>query len=87
MNKQSAFSVVNRRVDPTRVGQRDLSPDLSKGLRPDGSPADNDRVEIGPTPLAFAEWEAAGLALPDLPAMRAWRHRRLVDRLHELDLG
>jgi hypothetical protein len=23
-------------------------------------------VEIGPTQLAFREWEAAGLALPDL---------------------
>ncbi|MEM0924095.1 MAG: dimethylsulfonioproprionate lyase DddP [Pseudomonadota bacterium] len=87
MNKQSAFSVINRRVDPTRVGQRDLNPDLRKGLRPDGSPADNDRVEIGPTPLAFAEWAEVGLELPDLPALRAWRHRRLVDHLHERDLG
>ena len=45
----------------------------------DGSPNDQDRVEIGPTALAFAEWAAAGLTLPDLPAMRAWRHRRLVE--------
>ncbi|MEM8698423.1 MAG: dimethylsulfonioproprionate lyase DddP [Pseudomonadota bacterium] len=60
---------------------------MRKGLRPDGSPADNDRVEIGPTPLAFAEWAEAGLELPDLPALRAWRHRRLVDHLHERDLG
>ncbi|MEM7506375.1 MAG: dimethylsulfonioproprionate lyase DddP [Pseudomonadota bacterium] len=85
MNKQSAFSVVNRRVDPTRVEQRDLNPDLSKGLRPDGSPADNDRVELGPTPLAFAEWAEVGLDLPDLPAMRGYRHRRLIDRLAERD--
>jgi Xaa-Pro dipeptidase len=39
----------------------------------DGTPNDNDRVEIGPTQTAFREWEAAGLALPDLGAMR--RHR------------
>ena len=37
----------------------------------DGTPNDNDRVEIGPTQLAFREWEAAGLVLPDLAAMRA----------------
>lgn len=45
----------------------------------DGTPNDNDRVEIGPTQLAFAEWAAAGLALPDLGRMREYRWRRLVD--------
>ncbi|MBI1172246.1 M24 family metallopeptidase [bacterium] len=44
----------------------------------DGTPNDNDRVEIGPTQLAFAEWAAAGLALPDLAAMREDRWRRLT---------
>ena len=38
-----------RKIDPTR-GQ----------TLADGSPNDNDRVEIGPTQLAFAEWQAAG---------------------------
>jgi Xaa-Pro dipeptidase len=33
---------------------------------PDGTLNDQDRIEIGPTPLAYAEWEAAGLILPDL---------------------
>ncbi len=47
-----------RKIDPTR-------------RRPDGSPDDDDRVEIGPTALAFAEWAAAGLAAPDLAAMRS----------------
>ncbi|MCO4848878.1 MAG: aminopeptidase P family protein [Yoonia sp.] len=45
----------------------------------DGSPNNDDRVEIGPTQLAFAEWEKAGLILPNLPAMRAFRHKRLTD--------
>ena len=31
---------------------------------------DMDRIEIGPTKLAFDEWAQAGLKLPDLQAMR-----------------
>jgi Xaa-Pro dipeptidase len=54
---------------------------------PDGTLNDQDRIEIGPTPLAYAEWEAAGLILPDLHAMRAYRLRRIVDRLAERDLA
>ena len=53
----------------------------------DGSPNDNDRIEIGPTQLAFREWEAAGLALPDLDAMRRFRWQRLVDGLAARDYG
>ena len=36
----------------------------------DGTLNDEDRIEIGPTQLAFDEWDAAGLTLPNLPAMR-----------------
>lgn len=53
----------------------------------DGSPNDNDRVEIGPTRLAFAEWAAAGLALPDLERMRTFRWRRLTEALVARDYG
>lgn len=56
-----------RKIDPTKGAALD-----------DGSPNDNDRVEIGPTPLALAEWAAAGLDLPDLKRMREHRWRRLV---------
>jgi Xaa-Pro dipeptidase len=57
-----AYRVTARKIDP------------SKGLTlPDGTLNDQDRIEIGPTPLAYAEWEAAGLILPDLHAMRAYR--------------
>ncbi len=52
---------------------------------PDGSPNDNDRVEIGPTQLAFGEWSAAGLTLPNLAAMREYRLARLTQ--HIVDRG
>ncbi len=44
----------------------------------DGTPNNQDRVEIGPTQLAFSEWAAAGLALPNLAAMREHRWKRLT---------
>lgn len=56
-----------RKIDPSRGAT------LS-----DGSPNDGDRVEIGPTALAFQEWDAAGLNAPDLNAMREYRWRRLT---------
>ncbi|MBP7003161.1 dimethylsulfonioproprionate lyase DddP [Amaricoccus sp.] len=63
-----------RRIDPTR-------------RRPDGSPDHDDRVEIGPTPLAFAEWATAGLTPPDLAAMRAFRLDRLAAEIVRRDLA
>ncbi|AEJ12865.1 MULTISPECIES: dimethylsulfonioproprionate lyase DddP [Pseudomonas] len=64
----------NRRIDPTRY-------------RPDGSLANNDRTEIGPTPLAFAEWAALSLDAPHLPTMREYRLGRLVQQLQVRDLA
>jgi Xaa-Pro aminopeptidase len=59
-----------RKIDPTR------------GLHlADGTPNDNNRVEIGPTQLAFREWEAAGLTIPNLEKMRDYRWRRLTDAI------
>ncbi|MCU9848748.1 Xaa-Pro peptidase family protein [Defluviimonas sp. WL0024] len=53
--------------------------DPSKGSTlGDGTPNDNNRVEIGPTQLAFREWEAAGLTLPNLERMREHRWKRLT---------
>ena len=60
----------NRKIDPsqgTRLG--------------DGTVNDGNRVEIGPTALAHAEWREAGLALPDLAEMRKARHKRLTDAI------
>ncbi|MCB2128980.1 MAG: aminopeptidase P family protein [Rhodobacteraceae bacterium] len=60
----------SRKIDPTRGT-----------ALPDGSPNDNNRIEIGPTQLAFREWQAAGLTPPDLGRMREFRWRRLTDHV------
>ncbi|MBB5514744.1 Xaa-Pro aminopeptidase [Rubricella aquisinus] len=60
---------------------------ITPGRKPDGTPDDNDRVEIGPTPLAFAEWAKAGLDIPNLAVMRQARLDRLVAMLHARDLA
>ncbi len=72
-------------MDPYRE-RRKIDPGRADRLG-DGSPNDNDRVAIGPTQLAFREWEAAGLALPDLERMRGFRWRRLVAELVARDIG
>lgn len=69
----------NRKIDPTR---RQHLP-----LKPDGSIDDNDRVEIGPTALAFEEWEALGLTPPNLQRMRGYRLERIVQQLQKNDLA
>ena len=51
----------------------------------DGTPNDADRVEIGPPQLAFDEWSAAGLILPNLANMREYRWKRLTQ--HVVDRG
>lgn len=56
-----------RKIDPSRGA-----------ILGDNTPNDSDRVEIGPTQLAFSEWHAAGLELPDLPRMRRFRWERLT---------
>lgn len=66
----------NRKIDPYR---RRVS---QSAFLPDGSPNDNDRVEIGPTDLAFEEWAALGLTLPNLTRMREYRLKRLVDHVN-----
>ena len=63
-----------RKIDPTRGD-----------VLGDNTPNDADRVEIGPTQLAYREWEAAGLALPDLQEMRRFRWARLTQ--HVVDRG
>jgi len=63
-----------RKIDPTKGS-----------ILPDGTPNNADRVEIGPTQLAFREWEAANLTLPNLPTMRRYRWERLTQ--HVVDRG
>jgi len=77
MQPSSVDNTIIRKIDPSKT----------PATRPDGSPVDNDRVEIGPTPLAFREWRSAGLIAPDLERMRRFRLDRLVQALHERDYG
>ena len=51
---------------------RKIDPNQGETLG-DGTPNDNNRIEIGPTHLAFQEWAAAGLELPNLEKMRESR--------------
>ncbi|MGE8459895.1 MAG: dimethylsulfonioproprionate lyase DddP [Pseudomonas capeferrum] len=77
----SPFSITAdaRRIDPARR--------RATALKADGSVDDNDRSEIGPTPLAFAEWEQLGLQPPHLPTMREYRLARIRAQLVERDLA
>ena len=59
-----------RKIDPSRGGRLG-----------DNTPNDQNRVEIGPTQLAYREWQAAGLHLPDLQAMRKFRWERLTQHI------
>ncbi len=81
MAAPTPFSIddAERKIDPTR------GPQIA--LKPDGTPNDNDRVEIGPTALAFAEWEALGLEIPHLDTIREFRLQRLVQELQRNDYG
>ncbi len=72
MNKHQTYSHI-RKITP--------------GMKPDNTPDENDRVEIGPTPLAYREWEEAGLECPDLPAMRSFRLERIKASLAARDYG
>ena len=51
----------------------------------DGSPNDGNRIEIGPTALAFAEWRAAGIELPNLQKLREYRLDRVVEHIKQRD--
>ena len=51
----------------------------------DGSPNDGDRIEIGPTAIAYAEWKMSGLMLPNLETMRHYRLDRVVKHINQRD--
>lgn len=72
--------------DESYRAQRKIDPSRGAQLA-DGSPNDDDRIEIGPTQLAFREWAAAGLSLPKLSAMREYRWKRLTEHLIARDCG
>jgi len=65
-----------RKIDPTK-GKRLV----------DGSPNDDNRMEIGPTKLALDEWETAGLTLPNLDRLREHRWKKLTKAVAVRDYG
>lgn len=65
-----------RKIDPTRGATLG-----------DNTPNDAGRIEIGPSQLAYREWAAAGLELPDLQAMRRFRWERLTRLIQERGYG
>ncbi len=62
-----------------------IQPKKQHLVKPDGTPADNDRVEIGPSDCAFAEWQQAGLAIPNLELIREYRLTRLWETMEKHD--
>ena len=64
------------------------NPSYRQHLDGDGTPefalaaTDNHHLVLGPGPQAEAEYEAAGLKLPDLAAIRTYRHRQVRDALN-----
>jgi Xaa-Pro aminopeptidase len=73
-------------MDQTIIGSnRKIDPNRRAHLKADLTPNDNDRVEIGPTALAFAEWQLAGITPPDIPALRAYRLSRLQEQIRKHD--
>ena len=71
----------NRKIDPQRRQARQFA------AKPDGSPDNPDRTEIGPTDIAFAEWAARGLTPPNLERMRQTRLDNIVRLLNERELA
>jgi Xaa-Pro aminopeptidase len=53
--------------------------------KPDNTPDDNDRIEIGPSQLAFDEWAVLGLQPPDMVALREYRLERVREQLRKRD--
>lgn len=80
MLTENPYSISNRKIDPSR--RQPTTP-----LKPDGTPDDKNRVETGPTDVAFAEWEALGITPPNLDIMRKARLDRLCAELQKHDYG
>ena len=77
MDTPSTYSIPRPKINPAR--------NSTPPTKPDGSPDDEDRAEIGPTDVAFAEWQALGLEAPNLARMREFRLERLCAQLKARD--
>ena len=54
-------------------------------FRPDRTPDENDRIEIGPSLLSYNEWADLGVECPDIPALREYRLFRVREQLKQWD--
>ena len=79
MSTAGGFSITAPKIDPSRPSR--------PGRKPDGTPDDEDRVEIGPSDLAFEEWSALGLTPPNLECMRQEHLQRICRQLQTRDYG
>lgn len=79
-NKSNPFSIPERRRKINPGGRN------KPGRKPDGTPDDNERVEIGPAQLAFDEWLELGIEVPNLDAMRQYRIDRIREEMNRLDI-
>jgi len=71
--------------DPHSISKPKINPTQKPGMKPDNTPDDNNRIEIGPTSLAFQEWADDGLECPNLPEMRQYRLDRIVKAINDRD--
>ena len=82
-----------RTRSPVGCRRRCRLPSISPATAPRSSPLPRGAAgagsfgDLGPGPLALGEWQALGLELPDLAALRAGRLARLRRRLAAQDLA
>ena len=67
--------------------KRKINAQLISKTKPDGTENNNNRIEIGPTKLAFNEWEESNIKIPNLAEMREFRLKRLVNEINKRKLG
>lgn len=70
-----------------KLSQPLSEPTADMAYKADGSENNNDRVETGPTALAFAEWAELGLTPPNLAKLRDYRLQRVVEQLQARELA
>jgi hypothetical protein len=67
----SPYSVTTPKITP-HGSPSPVAGSSTAGRRPDNTPDDDDRIETGPTPLAYAEWaRRVSSALTCLPCVRS----------------
>ncbi|MGU9957540.1 MAG: dimethylsulfonioproprionate lyase DddP [Arenicellales bacterium WSBS_2016_MAG_OTU3] len=79
MNLKTGYSIPEPKINPSNKPH--------PPAKPDGSPGNDDRVETGPTDIAFEEWKQLGITAPNLDRMRVTRLKRICNELQKRDYG